>query len=139
VTIPEVSRETQKKFGVRVSRGMTSYVGVQLALVSLVTSGLLVFAKGASSGLVPVVAVLVLVELVAWGALLEGKPWGVGLSLGRIAATLAVVGWFTRGMAAAPAAIAVVAGVSLVAGAWVVRYRRPAGPGGGTERVATAP
>jgi alkylglycerol monooxygenase len=123
VTIPEVSRETQKKYGVRVPRALVAYVGVQFALVAVAATALLAIAKGAAVVLLVAIAVLVLVELVAWGALLEGKGWGVALTVARNAATVAVVVWWTRGMPLAPTAITVALVASVGAIAWVVRFR----------------
>jgi alkylglycerol monooxygenase len=123
VAVPEVSRETRQKYAVPVSRGVAAYVGVHFAVVAAATAAMLLCAKGAPPGLSAVFAFLVLGELVAWGALIEGRRWGVALAVARNAATAAVVIWFTRGMSVAPAALAV--GASAVAAAWIVRYRPP--------------
>jgi alkylglycerol monooxygenase len=96
VAIPAVSRETQRKYAVPVSRGLALYVGVQFAVVAAATAAMLVYAKGAPAGLNVVFAALVLAELVAWGALIEGRRWGVALAVARNAATAVVVVWFTR-------------------------------------------
>jgi sterol desaturase/sphingolipid hydroxylase (fatty acid hydroxylase superfamily) len=123
VVIPEVSRETQRKHTVHVARGLRTYLRVELALVILAAGTLPTIASQAQTGLVAVIAGLVLVELIGWGALIEGKPWGVGLALGRMAATVALVVWCTRGASLAPVLIAAVALVSAVTATWVLRYR----------------
>jgi hypothetical protein len=118
-----VSRETQRKHTVHVARGLRTYLRVELALVILAAGTLPTIASQAQTGLVAVIAGLVLVELIGWGALIEGKPWGVGLALGRMAATVALVVWCTRGASLAPVLIAAVALVSAVTATWVLRYR----------------
>jgi alkylglycerol monooxygenase len=123
VTIAEVSRATQKKYAVRVSRGLAAYVGVEFAIVAAATGGMLLYAKAIPPTRGGVLAALILAELVAWGALIEGKKWAVWFTIARIVATIVVVVWFTRGMSVAPAAIAVAVGVSAVAIGWVFRYR----------------
>ncbi len=78
VVIPEASRETQKKFATPFSRGLAGYVLVHFVAVTGATGALLVFAVGAPISLLAASAALVLVEVIAWGALFEGKAWGRG-------------------------------------------------------------
>ena len=71
----------------RVSRGLKAYVGtVHFGLVAAAGSALLHFSETAPAWPSATFATRFLVELIAWGGLLEGKPWGVGLALARIAA-----------------------------------------------------
>jgi sterol desaturase/sphingolipid hydroxylase (fatty acid hydroxylase superfamily) len=126
VTIPEVSRAAQTKYAVPVSRGLAAYVLAAFLVVALVTGGMLVFAKELPPSAPYVSAALILVEVVAWGALLEGKAWGTSLAFARIAATVGVVAWFTRGTDLALPALGTALGVSVVAVAWILWCRAPA-------------
>ena len=74
---------------------------------------------------------LVLVEVIARGALFEGKSWGTTLAVARLLATAAVVAWFSRGVAMGMAVT--IGGCVAIAGmaVWVVklsRGRQPAEP-----------
>jgi sterol desaturase/sphingolipid hydroxylase (fatty acid hydroxylase superfamily) len=124
VRIPEVSREAQKKYAPNgASRGLKLYVGAHFGLAALATGAMLLLAKTAPAALLATMAVLVLVELVAWGALLEQKPWGLGLAVTRIVATVAAVAWFTRGAPVSPIAIAASGGAAVVTAVWLVKCR----------------
>jgi sterol desaturase/sphingolipid hydroxylase (fatty acid hydroxylase superfamily) len=123
VTIPDVSRETQTKYAVRVPRGLRAYVLLEFFLVALATGGMLLAADRVPAALLLAAAGLILVELVVWGALFEGKGWGLPLAVGRSAATVAVVSWFTRGAPGALAAVAATVGLSVIAVVWIARYR----------------
>jgi alkylglycerol monooxygenase len=136
VIIPEASRDTQAKYAVRFSRGLGAYVGVSFVLVSATTGAMLLFAQDAPVGLLASAAGLVLVELVAWGALLEARRWGPPLAIARVAATLAVVVWFIRGSAVAPAVIGLASILSVGAIVWVLRCRH-LGPASGVQVAAT--
>jgi alkylglycerol monooxygenase len=118
VVIPDARRDTQRKYDVRVARGVVVYVGVSFLFVAGITGAMLFFGGEASAALLGCSAALVLVELVAWGALLEGRRWGTLVALVRIAATFAVVAWFVRGLTIAPDAIAVIAFAAVASIAW---------------------
>jgi sterol desaturase/sphingolipid hydroxylase (fatty acid hydroxylase superfamily) len=123
VTIPDASRDTQRKYDVPVRKGLLVYVAAQFALASVCVGAILLLANDAPQALLAAVAALVLVELVAWGGLFEAKPWGVVVAVGRLVATVAVTVWFARDATGGAMVIAVVAAASVAAGAWVVRFR----------------
>jgi sterol desaturase/sphingolipid hydroxylase (fatty acid hydroxylase superfamily) len=121
VTIPEVSRETHRKYDVAVARAVSAYVAVQFATVLAVTSAITVLGEHVSGPLLATATLLVLVEVVAWGALFESKPWGAPLAAVRLLATAVVVAWFARELAMGMV-ITVGVGVAMLAmGAWVAR------------------
>jgi alkylglycerol monooxygenase len=134
VTIPEVSRDAQKKYATpRVSRGLKAYLTAHFFLAAAATGAVLLFAKELPEIVLATTTALILVELAAWGALFEGKSWGVPLAVLRIAATLVAVVWFTRGSGAATIVAATTAVVSIGAAVWLLRARQ------GSREVAAVP
>jgi alkylglycerol monooxygenase len=141
VTIPEASRATQTKYDVPVGRALLVYVAVQFAIVASVTSAITVFGERIPFAMMAAATALVLVEVVAWGALFEAKAWGAPLAMVRLVATAVVVAWFARDMAMGMVLTIGVAVAMLAMCAWVARVRvaavaRAQRPGGAIDGVA---
>ncbi len=135
VTIPEASRATQRKYDVPTSRGLVAYVSLQFAIALGASTLAMTFGSLVPAGVATATLALILVEVVAWGALFEAKPWGTTLAVLRLLATAAVLAWFSRG-AAMGMALTIGGGVAVAAMAvWVVRLGRGRQPAG-SEAVA---
>jgi sterol desaturase/sphingolipid hydroxylase (fatty acid hydroxylase superfamily) len=131
VTIPEVSRETQKKYDPRAPLAVTLYVGVQFLMVGALT-GVMGLNQAISFAQIATVTGLVLVNVLAWSALLEARRWAVGLELARLAVVPLAALWIAGTTAA------VVAGVtSVLFAAWAVRYRGTPASAASAETVTT--
>jgi sterol desaturase/sphingolipid hydroxylase (fatty acid hydroxylase superfamily) len=125
VTIPEASRETQKKYEQRVPLGLSAYVAVSFAAVAAITGAFLWFADEAPFALLAAACALILATMIVWGGLFEGKRWAVPMEAARICATALFALWFARESPRFVAVAILVIAVSLVMAAWVLRYRRP--------------
>jgi sterol desaturase/sphingolipid hydroxylase (fatty acid hydroxylase superfamily) len=137
VTIPEASRATQKKHHVPVSRGLVAYVSLQFATALVASTVATTLGTSVPAGVPVATLALILVEVMAWGALFEAKPWGTTLAILRLLATAAVVAWFSRG-AAMGMAVSIGTGVALAGMAlWVVKLSRGR-QSGGPEALATS-
>jgi hypothetical protein len=141
VTIPEASRETQKKYDVPVGRAVIVYVVAQFVTVIAVASTMTMFGERIPAPVLAAATGLVLMEVIVWGALFEGKSWGAPLAIVRLVATAAIVGWFTRDLAMGMVLTISVAVAMLAMCAWVLRVRvagAGAGqrPGGAIDGVA---
>jgi sterol desaturase/sphingolipid hydroxylase (fatty acid hydroxylase superfamily) len=143
VTIPEVSRATQRRYDVPVTRAVGAYVFVQFLIVAGVTGLVTSLGEDVSMPVLATMTSLVLVEVVAWGGLIEAKPWGTPLAVVRLLVTAVAVAWFARGVAMGMVLTIGVAVAMLAMAAWVARIRaQPAQParvqraGGAIEGVA---
>jgi len=87
VVPPEVTRDEQEKFATPVGHGLTAYVVVQFALVAGALSTMLWMGEALPVATRAAIVGWVLVALAAWGGLLEGRGWGTGLELSRLAST----------------------------------------------------
>ncbi len=142
VTIPDASRDTQKKYGVPVARAVSVYVATQFVTVIAVTSAMTLLGPRIPMLALAAATLLVLVEVVVWGALFEAKGWGTTLAIVRLMATAAVVAWFARDVAMGMELTIAVAIVMLGMSAWVARVRSAGVPatsqraGGAIDGVA---
>jgi sterol desaturase/sphingolipid hydroxylase (fatty acid hydroxylase superfamily) len=125
VTIPEVSRATQVKYDATASRAIVAYVGAQFVVAAGAVMAMLVYAETAPAAVLVCACALVLVEAIAWGALLESKAWGAPLAIARAVVTTLAVAWFARGDARATSWTIATACVSIACVAWLVRFRAP--------------
>jgi sterol desaturase/sphingolipid hydroxylase (fatty acid hydroxylase superfamily) len=83
VTAPEVDLATYRKFETATPSGVDAYVFVQFLAVMGVTLGLMWFDAVLPRGLALGAVAWVLVSLVAFGGLFEGKPWARPLEVAR--------------------------------------------------------
>jgi alkylglycerol monooxygenase len=121
VAIPEASRATQKKYDAPAPRGLAAYVAVNFAIVAGASGLLLADLSTASTVVVVAVAAYVVASVTAWGALFEGRRWGLALEVARLAIAAAVIVWFARHDAWILPVAALVGAVAF--GVWVTRYR----------------
>lgn len=129
VTIPEVSRDAQRKYDTHAAAGLDGYVAVSFVIVAVATTLLLWFAGTLPLLLEAALTGAIVLALMVWGALFEGKVWAVPLEWARLALGVALVGWLAHGSTRLTPVV-VAASVSSVALAiWVARYR-PAARGG---------
>ena len=136
VTIPEASRATQKKYGGPLGLALVAYVTVHFGIAATTLAAFLAFAAEAPPPLLATVAGLILVAVIAWGGLFEGKSWGIPLEVLRLAATMGAVAWFARDLANATAIEAGVGVALLLSVAWVLKLRPVARAAGGALRAA---
>jgi alkylglycerol monooxygenase len=95
--IPEVSRETQAKYATAAPRALDAYAFAQFAIISIFATAYILLAETIGTArLVPVAAWFV-ASMVSFGAFFEGKRWGVGLEIGRLAALPALAAWLSFG------------------------------------------
>ncbi|EYF01147.1 sterol desaturase family protein [Chondromyces apiculatus] len=131
VTVPEVSREAQRKYAVVVPRGLNLYGALGFAGMVAATTLLLWGAARMSFAELSWGAGVVLLGTATWGGLVEAKSWAVPLEWARLAAAAGLVVWLAQGTStfavASAGAVAVALGLSL----WVGRYLR--------RRVSEAP
>jgi sterol desaturase/sphingolipid hydroxylase (fatty acid hydroxylase superfamily) len=121
VAIPETTRATQRKYDAPAPRGLAAYVAVNFAIVAGASGILLADLSTASMGLVALVAVFVVASLTAWGALFEGRRWGLALEVARLALAAAAIVWFARRDAWILPAAAMLGAIAFAV--WVTRYR----------------
>jgi alkylglycerol monooxygenase len=122
VAIPDASRATQHKYDAPTPRGLAVYVAVNFAIVAGASGILLADLASAPIGLTAVVAAFVVASLTAWGALFEGRRWGLALEVARLAlAAAVVVVWFARRDAWILPVAALLGAVAFAV--WVTRYR----------------
>jgi sterol desaturase/sphingolipid hydroxylase (fatty acid hydroxylase superfamily) len=118
---PKPHADLDVRYEVPVPPSLKGYVTVNFTLIALATFGLLL-----GQDTLPLrdqigIAFLVLLALPAWGALFEGKRWGLPLELSRLALTAAAVAaWALEHERALPSvAMASVAG-AVVLGLWAI-------------------
>jgi sterol desaturase/sphingolipid hydroxylase (fatty acid hydroxylase superfamily) len=130
VVIPEVTRAAQRKYApARAPRGLSVYVGVQFAIIATATSAYLFAVHAIPLLALTAAATVILVTVVAWGALFERRAWAWPLEVARLAAGAALCAWLAHGSTGF-ALVAAVAGAAAVAfGVWVLRYRPHSGEG----------
>jgi alkylglycerol monooxygenase len=126
VTIPEVSREAQRKYDVACGPAIDRYVGVHFALATVGAGFWLWFEAGMSRPDVIATAVVFLVGLIAWAGLVEGRRWAVPLELVRLVLVVAAAAWLWRGGAAFLPAIAGASAYGVGSAVWALRLRRAA-------------
>jgi sterol desaturase/sphingolipid hydroxylase (fatty acid hydroxylase superfamily) len=83
VTVPAVDAATYRKFDRETPRSLDRYVLAQFAVIALVTSGIMWFAATLPTVLLVASVGWVIVALVGWGGLFEGKAWAAPLEGAR--------------------------------------------------------
>jgi alkylglycerol monooxygenase len=124
---PAEEGDLRVRYDAPVPRGLRGYVTVNFAVIAAATFGLLLAKDAMSTREQVAVAAMILTGIAAWGALVEGKRWGVWLEVGRLGGTAALVmAW------AAPRGFlipgVVIAGAALIFGVWAIRLPRPPAP-----------
>jgi len=123
VTIPDVSRATQRKYDTLAPRGLDAYVGVVFTLLVGGTTALLAFQSKLSADGQALAAASILFGLLTPGALFEARRWAVPLEWLRLGLLVAFAAWLARGSALQIPVIAGAGGAALVLAIWVGRYR----------------
>lgn len=129
VVIPEASRAAQRKYAPRAPAAVLGYVAVHFLLVGGATAAILVAVHDAPFAILASAAGLVLLEVIAWGGLFEGRPWGRLLATARIVATVGAVAWFTQETGSAAMAIGIAAIAAMSEIVWLARCRTGAPEG----------
>ncbi len=83
VTVPEVDRAAYRKFETEVPRAVDRYVLSQFVVVTVVTSAIMWFSATLPPLVTAAASLWVIVALVSWGALFEGKRWAAPLEVAR--------------------------------------------------------
>jgi sterol desaturase/sphingolipid hydroxylase (fatty acid hydroxylase superfamily) len=95
-TVPSCSRETQKRYAVRVPRGVAAYVLTSFALAVAATLVLMLHKATMSPPGLATAIVLVLWALTTLGGLVEARAWAVPVELARLVALPAAL-WALSG------------------------------------------
>ena len=120
VTIPEASRETQRKYDVSPPRAINAYVAVQIGIAGAVITAMNQMHSRVPEAALAALTLIVLVGLVTLGALLEGKRWAAPLELTRLVALPPALGWLSAGTSLFAPVTAAACVSSVVFGAWVL-------------------
>jgi alkylglycerol monooxygenase len=123
VTIPEVSREAQRKYRVSVPRSLNGYVVLGFTTIAASTTALLSYEPSMSRPMLYAAVGLVYATLVGWGALEEAKPWAVPFEWARLALVTGFAGWVSWRTAAFAPVTGVVFAAALGLAVWAGRYR----------------
>ncbi len=91
VVVPPADPAAHPRYDVRAPRAVQVYVAVQFVIAAIATMAYLWIESTASSVLLVAAAAVLVVTVVAWGALLEGRRWAWPLEIGRIVAGASVV------------------------------------------------
>ncbi|AKT42947.1 sterol desaturase family protein [Chondromyces crocatus] len=126
VTVPEVSRETQRKYDVVVPRGLDLYGAVGFASLVAGTTLLLWGAPKLSFAELSWAAAVLVAGTATWGGLVEARAWAVPLEWARLAAAAGFVAWLAHETAHFPVAVAASVAIALGLSVWVGRYLRRA-------------
>jgi sterol desaturase/sphingolipid hydroxylase (fatty acid hydroxylase superfamily) len=94
VVVPPADPSRQPRYDVRARSPIRAYVLFQFAVAAVATVGYLWIEGTASRAFLAVAAGVLVATLVAWGALIEGKRWAWAAEGTRIAAAVAVLGWW---------------------------------------------
>ncbi|MFW6067079.1 MAG: sterol desaturase family protein [Myxococcota bacterium] len=121
VTIPPVSRASQRRYDTPVPRGVRRYVLAGFAMVAAATTLLIARSDVLGWGGVALLATWVLAALAGFGGLFEGRRWALPLELARHALLVPTVGWLAWSTVWLAPAVGGAAATSLVLSAWVVR------------------
>jgi alkylglycerol monooxygenase len=124
VTIPEVDVATYRKFDVPGSRALDAYLYASFTVVAVETSAILWLGPGWPRALAAAACGLVLVNLLAWGGMIEGRRWALPLDLARLGASLGLVAWVGYGRTWLGPVLAVALATALVTTALAVRAAR---------------
>ncbi len=114
ISIPEVTRDGQRRYEVRTSRAIDIYTTVAFALVALAVPVLTQAPAGTSWVARIIAAVFVIASIVTVAGLVEGKPWARPLEVVRLVA-LPGVAWIFGGSSVVAAIAGGVAAAQLAA------------------------
>jgi sterol desaturase/sphingolipid hydroxylase (fatty acid hydroxylase superfamily) len=89
--VAPVDLASHPRYDVRAPRGVQVYVAIQLGAAVLGTMAYLWFEAAASRALLLLVTATFVATVVAWGGLLERKPWAWPLEIVRLAAAAALL------------------------------------------------
>ncbi|MEO6950741.1 MAG: sterol desaturase family protein [Polyangia bacterium] len=120
VSIPEVTRDGQRRYEVHTSRALDIYTTVAFALVALAVPVLTQARAGTSWLALVLAATFVIVSIVAVAGLVESKRWARSLEVVRLLA-LPAVAWVFSGMSMVAA---IAGGVAIVQLVWFVIWTR---------------
>jgi alkylglycerol monooxygenase len=95
--IPETSRETQTRYAAHASRGVSRYVFANFVLLLGATSAVMFLGAAWPVSQKAIVTGLIVLTLVCFGALFEGRKWARPLEALRLVAVLVVVAWKVGG------------------------------------------
>ena len=123
VTLPEVSRATQRKYDTLTPRGLDAYVGLVFSLQVAGTTALLAFQSKLGALGQALAAASLLFGLLTPGALFEARRWAVPVEWLRLALLVAFAAWLARDHALLVPVTAGVGAAALILAAWVGRYR----------------
>ncbi|HEY8210973.1 MAG TPA: sterol desaturase family protein [Myxococcaceae bacterium] len=99
--LPPGPPDTRPRYDPRPPRAVAWYVGAQFSTAAAATFLLLLFQDQLPRPLLAGCVALVLISLLAWSGLTEGKRWGWPLELGRMALVLAAAAAVVGGVIAA--------------------------------------
>ncbi len=136
VVVPEVDRAAYRKHEVVTTLALDLYVVFGFLLVAASTTAYLWFAPDAPRAELAAAGTVILVTLLAWGGLAEGKRWAVPLELARLVAVVAVVALLARGSAGWSSLVGGAAALSLAMAIWVVKARAGGEPTAIAGKVA---
>jgi len=126
IEAPDVTRAAQRKHDPRIPAGLTAYVAANLVLAIAGTTYLLFTQFTLPLPVQIALAALVLLTLLGWGGLMEGRRWAPAVELGRLALTACVAAAWLRDAHAAAAVLS--AGIAVALALWFLRARAAAGP-----------
>ena len=122
-TIPDASRDTQRRYAPPARAGLRAYVLANYVVVVVGTTGFLLVNHALSAVQLVAYAGLVGVTLVAVGGLLESKRWAAGLEVARLMLLVVVVAvvlqgtrWMWPGTIVAAASTGILLGCLRLAG-----------------------
>jgi sterol desaturase/sphingolipid hydroxylase (fatty acid hydroxylase superfamily) len=108
---PQVSRETQKKYDTPTSTGLDVYVGVNFLLAGAATTAFMAYEKTLPPAQLAACGAAILLGVIAWGGLFEGRRWAMVTEVLRWLTLPAVAFWLSGGH---PGFTAIAAGASVV-------------------------
>jgi len=121
----EVSRDTFEKWQTPVGPGLTVYVTAHFVLIAVAVTTMLFIEDQATWAVLGTLGLPVLWTTVTWGALFEGRAWGVaseGARLGVLGVLIAV--WGLHDPSGLPFAVGLLV-VTVLSALWLLRF----GPG----------
>jgi len=134
VTIPEVSRDTQRKYEVEATRSIDAYVIVHFAIIVIATSGFLLVQEKLPHLQLASIGAIVVVALIVWGGLVETKAWAKPLEVARLIAIALVTAWTLHGSRLFLPALCSAVVLVVTSTMWVSRFRRPGRTDASTNR-----
>jgi alkylglycerol monooxygenase len=93
VVVPPVDHDARVKYDTPTSPFVSMYVVLSFALVTGTVTALLWFASSLPMSSIAVVVGLVILSLIVWGGLFEGKRWAPWLESGKLAGVVVAAIW----------------------------------------------